>query len=307
MSLAPLYQHVCLLYSMEMDVQSYYRTWSLWIMRALQLQLYVTYATWPLLLWWGLPISLLSPLGNIIFAPLLIAFLFLSSSLFICYLCSIPHTLLISALELLSNLWLSLTSWCSFPSLLITFATPPWWLLIFFPAIALMLIIHPTLRNPLRSIFAFIIAFFLTSCLLTLYTPTSIPSLTKSMHITRHDRKTMIVIDSQTHRRLPTFSWIRYQLPPLLITATGSSTIHTLVVTKMTPAVHALVHHICSYLSVETLVVPPSSFDSTTYAVKKHMIVSTKTPLALNDTVTLEPEVIKKHTILRLIYRDITQ
>ena len=62
-----------------------------WLMRTIYVQLYLSLMSSPILIYWGLPVSLASPLGNILFNPLLVVFLFFSSLLFFTELLHIPN------------------------------------------------------------------------------------------------------------------------------------------------------------------------------------------------------------------------
>lgn len=82
----------------------------------LQAQLVLSLASLPILVHWGLPISMMTIIGNVIFSPFLMAFVFLSSLLFFTELCSIP------------NLWIAyglnnITEWWSY---LLSFGRPEW-------------------------------------------------------------------------------------------------------------------------------------------------------------------------------------
>lgn len=79
-----------------------------WIGKFLYLQLFISLIAFPLLLCWGLPISLLSPVGNLIFGPFLTVFLFLSSMLFFTELLYLPNGWIASVLDTFTQSWLSL-------------------------------------------------------------------------------------------------------------------------------------------------------------------------------------------------------
>ena len=114
----------------------YLRLIARWILRFIELQLFITFITWPLLLAWGIPLSYASPVGNLIGNPLLSIFLGLSSFIFMTELLAIPNYWLIYALEQLNNLLfspvISITN-----SVLIATPTPHSIVLACIPAIAL--------------------------------------------------------------------------------------------------------------------------------------------------------------------------
>lgn len=71
----------------------------------MHLQLFLTLVSIPILCAWGLPVSLMTFVGNMLFAPVLTLFLLISAMLFITQLCSIPNFWLIYALEQLTICW----------------------------------------------------------------------------------------------------------------------------------------------------------------------------------------------------------
>ena len=71
-------------------------------------QLFITLISLPLLLSWGLPISLASIVGNLLFAPVLSAVLLLASLIFFGELFSLPTTLLTLIFEWITHGWFSL-------------------------------------------------------------------------------------------------------------------------------------------------------------------------------------------------------
>lgn len=68
-------------------------------------QLIVTAASLPILVGWGLPISLMAVVGNFIFTPVLTIFLSISTIIFFTEIFSIPNQIFISALSSLIALW----------------------------------------------------------------------------------------------------------------------------------------------------------------------------------------------------------
>ena len=79
-------------------------------------QLFITLVSLPLLLTWGLPISLASVAGNLLFAPALSAVLLLASLIFFGELLSFPTTLLTLIFEWITYGWFSL----------LTMGSPSW-------------------------------------------------------------------------------------------------------------------------------------------------------------------------------------
>lgn len=97
-----------------------YRT----ILHALFIQIILAFVTMPLLIGWGLPISLAGFLSNLIFAPMLCTFLIGASIVFITEILNIPNGLLVAVFDRLSSWWLKLLA-TSKPCWLIGFPAPP--------------------------------------------------------------------------------------------------------------------------------------------------------------------------------------
>ncbi|MBD3273394.1 hypothetical protein GF385_03545, partial [Candidatus Dependentiae bacterium] len=68
-------------------------------------QLVVSLISLPILIFWGLPISKISFIGNLLFLPILIIFLVLSSIIFFTEILNIPNSIFIYFLNHISNFW----------------------------------------------------------------------------------------------------------------------------------------------------------------------------------------------------------
>ncbi len=106
----------------------------------MQLQLVMSFMSWPFLLAVGLPLSKAALLGNALFAPFLTLFLTLSSCIFICELIALPSTLFTVPLEYLTSAWISLLMMGN-RSWLLALPQPPLWAYGLFP-LSLGLVIH---------------------------------------------------------------------------------------------------------------------------------------------------------------------
>lgn len=84
----------------------------------IQLQLFINLFSWPILIAWGLPVSIASPLGNFLFTPFLILFLILSLIIFILELLFLPNFYIIYLLEIVTKGWINIANYISNKSLL---------------------------------------------------------------------------------------------------------------------------------------------------------------------------------------------
>ena len=72
----------------------------------MHVQLFLSLISLPILVAWGLPFSLITVFGNLIFTPFLTVFLLISTGIFFSELLSIPNGWLIYALEKLCTVWM---------------------------------------------------------------------------------------------------------------------------------------------------------------------------------------------------------
>jgi hypothetical protein len=102
-------------------------------------QLFLTLISLPILIGWGLPLSLMAPLGNLLFSPILGLYLVCAMFLFFTELFGIPNSFCVWALETVSAFWL----WCLGVlerSVQIGFARPHFLFLCIIPILACIII-----------------------------------------------------------------------------------------------------------------------------------------------------------------------
>lgn len=133
---------------------------NVYIINSLRLQLFINLAILPIFWYWGLPISLINPIGNIIFAPFLVIFLILSSTIFFTEVLSLPNELLIYLLEQFTTLWMWITVKLNFNTLL-TFPKPAWPFAGVILTLALICLMHRKLQKGTASLKALIFVWFI--------------------------------------------------------------------------------------------------------------------------------------------------
>lgn len=79
----------------------------------LELQLFLTACSLPILVGWGLPLSLICPIANLLFSPFLIIFLLCSTIIFFLEILRLPNQLFIFLLEKITYCWELLLNWAS--------------------------------------------------------------------------------------------------------------------------------------------------------------------------------------------------
>lgn len=209
-----------------------------WLVDFLVVQLFINLISWPIFLCWGLSITPLSMLGNVIFSPFLTGFLLLSSLIVTCEFFSLPNDYLLFALEKLSNIWLWLTS-CNSYDCGVTFAKPSLIFTLTAPLCGFFVLHFHPLKNNNQKLLGLcatyvvcIIVFSLKSSPIEL----KIPYGSNYVTVINKDKQ-MTLTDPGFMRRYSSInSWINYTLLPELAKNFGSQTIDKLILTKETPS-----------------------------------------------------------------------
>lgn len=232
-----------------------------WSARFLQLQLFISLISLPILSSWGLPFSLLSPLGNVLFTPFVTLFLLLSSLIFFCELLCIPNGLLINCLELLYSCWISLLKWIpfnpliGFPKSSILFISG----VSFITFLLLCLNRLRSIKNVYRSIACMSTLFLLSWC----YAYYCHKQLHSELPCNRgtitiiYDNKTVAVIDpGLIGTTQSAYSWIAYTLFPHIISTTGKTSIDYLILLQPNKTVLNALCDVIKEFSINTIVIP---------------------------------------------------
>ncbi len=203
-----------------------------YILSFLELQFVISLMSLPLLIVWGIPISIMSPLANFIFTPLLILFLWISCLASICIIAHIPCNIFESILNSLTNFWLYLLSF-SKPTWLIGFPIKMLYLsiIIFIAIILWYILIRPIQETTV---------IFLTSCwfFMILIQP-FFANKTKLQQVSnlplwtlRIADKTYVIDNGALCTRKNMYTNLDYTILPKLIYHTGFTTIDTIIFNK---------------------------------------------------------------------------
>ncbi|MDR3550788.1 MAG: hypothetical protein P4L31_05200 [Candidatus Babeliales bacterium] len=211
-----------------------FNKYTLWILRFLKLQLFISLFAMPILLWWGLPLSILSPIGNLIFGPILTLFLMLSSLLFFFELLHIPNGAIAWCLDTLTKAWLYVIQINGNPWLF-GFATPNPLFLLAIPLAALLILHFKKFKHIGQSVLCFALL-LIGSCfyIKMIHSKTNAIATigcNRGELTLLHDKKNLTVIDPGVlGQRISAKSWVEFTLVPQLIKTSGSTTIDTLIV-----------------------------------------------------------------------------
>jgi hypothetical protein len=229
-----------------------------YLINALYIQLFMMLISLPLFCTWGLPLSLLSPVGNSIFVPFITMFLLTSSLILFTTLLDIPNSLFIFLLEQLTKIWFfTLQLAGSAHIVLISF---PKSLTIPFIFLALCgCILTLELRIRTKGSYALLYALLLCIAGVMLvyaqYATVSdekktLPCCGRKVTIYRSNGKTCIVDSGSFGRNLGIFTWIDYTLLPTLRKEYGSTHIEHLVLLKPSTLTFDVVALLCTLTTI---------------------------------------------------------
>jgi hypothetical protein len=280
------------------------------ITQLIQIQLFLTLMSLPILIWWGLPISLMAPLANLTLGPILTTFLTLSFLIFWCEIFHIPNTFFISCLEKVTSWWNALlntgnTSW------LIGFAKPSLLILIIIPMATIALILHKKINSPFKMICGLSLLLSISYGWLTLLQKTpaaqqQLPCNKGALTILFHQKQLVIIDPGFLGQRISTPSWVEYTLIPHIYSSTGAQAIEHLIVMQPGKVVFDALTTLINTIPVKKLYLPFwqgkianyewRSFAQLKAAAKQHgtkliriFAKPITIPLSQNGTIIIEP------------------
>jgi hypothetical protein len=242
-----------------------------YLFRFFTLQLFLTAISFPILIGWGLPLSLLTFIGNLIFSPLITVFLIISSCFFFCQLLHIRSYFFAQCLEYLATIWISLLYYAT-PTWIISCAKPPFIILICMTAGAFYLLYRIQKKKIilLSSLMLFLIG---TYCITLFFQiPNGITKIAcNNGYVTFiNTEKTTCLIDAgYVGKRSSSISWVKYYLIPNILQKTGSFTLDHVIVLKPTIFLFQGLQELIRKMRVKNIYIPEmtgitsSSFDAT--------------------------------------------
>ena len=231
----------------------------IWLMRFVELQLFLSLISLPLLIAWGLPFSLMSLVGNLIFSPFLMLFLTFSSLLFFSELLHIPNGWLAYCVEWIAYVWHRVLS-IQQPSWLTGFVKLPMPVLCGIVVVSLWIVSRRCWRASSR-IWAFSAVFTLLCAMSYIsrgaVSPISTMSCNNGSVIVIHAyNKTALIDLGYMGRRASAVSWVNYTLAPQLIQLTGSLSVDYVIVLQPSSRTFEALASLCTKLRVHTVYMP---------------------------------------------------
>jgi len=219
-----------------------------------ELQFVITLMSLPILIVWGIPISIMSPLANLIFTPLMILFLWFSCFFTICVLLHIPSFWVVWILEKITYLWFYLLSFAN-PCWLIGFPVSMIWisLIICFLIFCIYTFIKPTSKKACLLLFLFWITLIGVRACWTDEYYKKIGNL--PLFFANINKKTYLIDIGALCTRKNLYTNIDYTVLPELIKKTGCCTIDTLVLCKPSARLDKIALQFALQTNIKTIIV----------------------------------------------------
>lgn len=231
-----------------------------WLTRYLEIQLFLNLASLPLLIGWGLPFSVMTPVSNLIFNPFLFGILFLSSLIFFSEILYIPNSWLIFSFEKVTLVCRKIFSWGSSSWLVELPNTHPF-LLILFPLSAFFIVHSSYFNTQFKRIAAFFGAMIILTTILMYMQPR-----TSSINCLEHNKGALVILRAHDQttiidpgcigQRLSSINWVEYNLISYLIAHYGTSTIdHFIMLQPNKLSLECLVK-LCQLVDIKKISLP---------------------------------------------------
>jgi hypothetical protein len=212
----------------------------------------------PLLTHWGLPVSYMSPLANLIFTPLLILFLWVSCLFSVFALLHLPCSWFVHLLDKITGLWHFILSFAR-PEWLIGFSYQTLWisLLFCFLVFVLYTYIKPTTKQAVCTLFIFWLILIGARYYMQKNLYQKVGNL--PLCALRINGKVYLIDHGALCSKQNFYSNIDYTILPELIKSTGITSIDTLVLCKPSKRLAKIVHQFAMQTNVQTIMVTTKS------------------------------------------------
>ena len=234
----------------------------IYVTNFLKIQSIASAASLPILINWGIPISIMTFVGNFIFSPVLIIFLTLSSLILFTEILHIPNFLLINLLELTTSTW----------EYLISFGSKKW-LLGFnqeiFASILIYSAIGILILKVISKVFLYI---FITIIALTLINYQQIPELPpkgkssyeqqifKKLKIIENNNNKIQILDfGEFNKKRSPEKFITFELKPYLTKKYGTPIIENIKLYKPSKKSFESIIELCETMNVNQVIVNNSN------------------------------------------------
>ena len=243
-----------------MQINAYMRKLGRSLITFMHVQLFITLISMPILLCWGMPLSLLSFAGNFFFGPILTAFLLLSSLIFFFQLLYIPNGFLIYALEKLTLVWMKIMHLPSCQSL-VALPKPPLAIAFAIAFIALLILHCKKIDTHAKGIMAYTALLLACGIFLALTARWSTPVQALDCHkgqvtlIYAHNQ--LALIDPGViGQRISAPNWCEYTLMAHLAKEYGTTKIDYLIALQPNGVLFEALTHLLDKIKIEKIYLP---------------------------------------------------
>lgn len=226
----------------------------------MHVQLFITLISMPILLCWGMPLSLLSFAGNFFFGPILTAFLLLSSLIFFLELLMLPNGLLIYILEKLTHIWMTIMHLPSCQSL-VALPKPPLAIAFILAGIAVLILHCKKIDTHLKGIAAYSIMLLISGIFLIFITHWSVPVQTLNCHsgqvtLVYHQKQLLLIDTGVIGQRISAPNWCEYTLMPHLAKEYGATKIDCLIALQPNGILFDALTHLLDKIEIKKIYLP---------------------------------------------------
>ncbi|MCX5923800.1 MAG: hypothetical protein NTZ68_00020 [Candidatus Dependentiae bacterium] len=227
---------------------------SKWFYSFLELQLVISLMSLPLLTHWGLPVSYMSPVANLIFTPLLILFLWVSCLFSVFALVRLPCSWFVYLLDKITDLWHFMLSFAN-PEWLMGFCYQTLWISLFFCFLVFILYtyIKPTTKQAVCTLLIFWLILIGVRYSMQKNLCQKVGNL--PLCALRINGKVYLIDDGALCSKQNFYSNIDYTILPELIKTTGITSIDTLVLCKPSKRLAKIAHQFAMQTNVQTIMV----------------------------------------------------
>jgi hypothetical protein len=227
-----------------------------WLTTFVQVQFFISLISLPVLVAWGLPLSLMTIVGNLVFGPFLTVFLLCSSLIFFSELLHIPNSFLIWMLEKITALWIWFLKWGS-KSWMISFPLSTLTLLFLAALLAFVILQHQQWgkREPSGLFFCIIFITVLgVNKLVGAPDSALITCRKKTVTVTCSNGKLTLQDHGGLGEKVNPTSWIQYTFLSKLTKTFGTTAIKTVFVNRCKlPTLDAL-STLCQETTVDEII-----------------------------------------------------
>ncbi len=231
-----------------------------WLAQFVHTQLFVTLVSLPILIGWGLPISLLGMIGNLVFAPVLTSYLFLATLIFFCELVHLPNGMLITLLGWLTALLRMVLAW-DVSNWSLHLARPHPLVLLLILTAALAIIQCRGLNTIGKRIAALSTLLLVSMGYLISRVPQraehiELPYQKRTLHVLHANGKSLLIDTGALAQSEASPAWLEYTALPELAKRFGSTAIDAVITTRPSSRIFAALAHLCRITHVDTIYLP---------------------------------------------------